>query len=170
MNIETYEEKEISEADPVECVEHRQLAEKLGLQKQLSIHKESGHVDHYRKLTAEEIFVFQTNFPNIVKLRDHEGVIPLRVLQVIAHFLEVHPGKEILLLCPQPGKPDPVVIASQYTWQVDGDSYLLARFGSALDDFSTLRENAIREIKRRLESLGSLPWAKLNAIRGQLEA
>lgn len=168
MQVESYEEQEIKNQDPTEAVEHRELTEKLGLAHQVAMHKESGHVDCYRKLTAEELFVFMMNFPNVVNLNEYREPIPLRALQVIAHFRETHPDLKILLLCPEPGKIDPVVIAGEYSFMVNGNNYLLCRFGSALEDFATLRERAFEELERRAKAFRALSWSKLGEIRAAL--
>jgi hypothetical protein len=167
MQVETYQEQEIS-FNKEELEGHKELCEQLGLIKQVELHREKT-VDVYRKMTAEEVFVFLTNFPNQVELKDYQEFIPVRVLQIVAHYREVHPEMKVWLACPEPGRPDPVVYGSQYqlaSWNTSAT--IIARFGSALEDFSVLRKRALEIMQKRLSNLDVFSFQQLSAIQNAI--
>jgi hypothetical protein len=142
MQVEIYEEQEISNT-PEEKEGALEIIEKLGLTKQKEIW--GGEVvNTFRKFTAEELFVFQVMFPNIVELGKYDQVIPIRVLHTIDKFKELNPDIKVYLCCPEPGEKDPVVFGCNYNW-LDVDCFIIARFGEALEDFSILKKRAIEK-------------------------
>lgn len=148
MQVETYEVTEITESgadlEPVQI----QLIEQLGLQGQQSLIKdgqESGKsIDPYRVVTKEEHFVYTTLFPKCVEIsRYSDAVIPVRVLQVIAHAREIGIG-ELYVWCPDTAyKDDPVLVAQRYSWETSS-AKLLARWGECLRPFDELAKEAVK--------------------------
>lgn len=143
MQIETYEIEEISSeagnmAADAEAIE---LSERLGLEGQKKLAKpETLTRIPYPKLTALQRVVFETLFPNKTLVEQYsEGVIPLRVLQVVAFCRENHMYKRIEVWHPEPGKVDPVLIGTdrESTYH-SGDDFLLARWGTSLEHFDKL--------------------------------
>jgi hypothetical protein len=167
MLVELYNEIETNPSNKEEMELHLELAKELGLATQASLHTEQG-VDSYRKMTAEELFVFGVNFPNVVPLSEYKSLIPIRMLVAIKDFIKVHPTLKIFLLCPEPGKPDPIVTGGQYYFQIN-DHLLIGRFGEALEDFSTLRGKAIESILKKLKLAEMWNYKTLSAIHNALK-
>lgn len=151
MQVQTYEVEEITGelgimAADAESIE---LCEKLGLagQKKLS-DPQTGTRVPYREITAEEKAIFEACFPNKTKLEDYsDGIIPLRVLQIVSHCKESEMFSSYQVWHPQRGQTDPVLVAFRSHrppgWSFDTTStYLLARWGDALDSIDVLREKA----------------------------
>lgn len=162
MLVETYEIQEVA-VNKEEIELHKEMAEKLGLKEQVNLHT-GKKLSAYRKITAEELFVFSENFPNTVKIEEYKEYIPIRALQAVALYREMHPGLQVMLMCPEPGKVDPVIVGSQYYWRLDGDAHLICRFGEALEEFSVLRNRAFESLERKTKVLKSLSFQKLLAL------
>lgn len=147
MQIETYEIEEITgEAGQMAAdAESIELAERLGLEGQKTLTKpETLTRIPYPKITALQRLVFTTLFPTKTTVESYsEGIIPLRVLQVVAYCRENHLYSRLEVWHPEPGKVDPVLIgtnrASEYH---SGDDFLLARWGDSLQPFEKLIELA----------------------------
>lgn len=161
MLVELYNEQETNTNNKEEMKLHLELANELGLKKQTGLHSEKG-VDSYRKPTAEEHFVFEVNFPNIVSLEDYPSLIPIRMLNAIKEFKKIHPVA-IWLLCPEPGKADPIVTGGQYSWNTN-DNYLIGRFGEALEDFSVLRKKAFEIVQKKIKAFDMWEYNRLIAV------
>lgn len=163
MVVETFIDEEIAVVNQEEKELMLEMAQNLGLSKQVELMSNDNHVNCYRNITAEELFVYGTNFPNTVKIEEYSGVIPLRVMQVVAHYKELFPGYTVNLMCPEPGFKDPVVVGSKYYWQIDGESHLLCRFGEALEEFHVLKERAIKKVEEAI-NLRRLNYTDLRSI------
>lgn len=147
MQVETYEIEEVSGemgnmAADAEAIE---LAERLGLngQKKLANPETLTRIP-YPKLTGVQSIVFRTLFPNKTTVEEYsEGVIPLRVLQVIAYCRENNLYRRLEVWHPEPGVRDPVLIGTmRESVYHSGDDFLLARWGDALESFEKLVEKA----------------------------
>lgn len=179
MQIETYElEEQGSGADAVVEAEAMEIAQKLGLEGQLSLTKpkEDGGVRfQYPEMTAQELAVYKAVFPARTDIKRYDGgVIPVRVLQVAAHALEFCDSVEVWHK--KYPDPDPVLVGRIGPDYSPKKTFRLARWGEALKDFSELMkeaeeiiraqtkeklEDAIAEAKERLGRLDSLVAKKL---------
>lgn len=166
MVVELYTEQETATGNTEEMELHLELAKELGLTSQEELHSDKG-VDGYRKMTAEEQFVFSINFPETVALGACKSLIPIRILTAIKEFKKIHPDLGIFLLCPEPGKPDPIVVGSQYHWNASTDGLLIGRFGEALEEFSVLRANAIEALKKRLKNVENWNFTVMRSVYAQ---
>ena len=104
MLVETYEVTEIDAEGTPECeAEASELIEKLGLEGQRKLYRENGNQQTripYRKMTAEEKFVFKEVMPRQVELKKYEdGPIPVRVLQIAAHANDLF--NHVVVWCPK---------------------------------------------------------------------
>jgi hypothetical protein len=152
MLVELYTEQETNTNNKEEMELHLDLAKELGLSNQQTLHSPAG-VDGYRKMSAEEQFVFAVHFPNSVELSQYKSLIPIRVLIAIKEFKNIHPTLGIYLLCPEPGKVDPIVVGCQYSWSAGTDGLLIARFGEALEEFSVLSKQALEILKKKVAAV-----------------
>jgi len=149
MQVETYEIEHSQQTEMQQLAadgESALLIEQLGLKQQKRLIGEAVVPFCYPMITKEQLNVFSLLFPTTTKLGDYRAdLIPLRVLQVAAHakstgFLD----KGMFVMHPEVVTHDPVLIGRTSvpgsTW---GEHvYLLARWGSALEPFAKLREQA----------------------------
>lgn len=168
MLVELYNEQETSPNNKEEMELHLELAKELGLANQALLHSEKG-VNSYRKMTAEELFVFSVNFPEVIALDKYIGLIPIRMLTAIKEFKKIHPNLGIYLLCPEPGKPDPIVTGGQYGWNAN-DNYIIGRFGEALEDFAILYKKALEIVHKRIALVEMWDYKKLLAVHIAMKA
>lgn len=145
MKVETYETAVFSEKPENLALQGEilQLIEDLNLEGQKELAHSASDTKGlcpYRKMTAREVKVFKLCFPRETKLTEYkECLIPLRILQVASHAKEWFP--KILVWHPEPGLPDPILVGyEKASW--DGEPFLLARWGEALDTFEILCEKA----------------------------
>lgn len=167
MKYEIYSEQEFTVGEHDDPERITVLAE-LGMSNEAS-----SKASRFRALYEEECFVFGALFPHIVELSNYKGFIPTRVLQEIRDYKMAGLHKRILVLCPKPGDVDPVVVGCEYTWHshvFSGNSHIIARFGDALEDFSTLRARAFERIKEKMDHLQGMPTASLVKIAETLFA
>lgn len=167
MQVETYEVEEIKGEMGIMAADSEaiELAEKLGLTGQAKLaNKETGTRLPYREITMEEKNIFEACFPNKTELETYShGIIPLRVLQVVAHCKENNLFDNYVVWHPAPGQTDPVLIGEKKVrpegWNFDTTAtFLLARWGESLDTLDALREKAKKIL---LASWG----AKLESIK-----
>lgn len=143
MQVETYEVEELfTEQGDKETIEKEAigLIEKLDLEGQQSlISADSEGKDQripYPKMKAEEERVFLTLYPVKSKVNKYSaGIIPLRVLQIIAWGKDIFESMEVWHA--RVADPDPVLVGL-----LDGDTFLLARWGNALRPWKELQEEA----------------------------
>jgi hypothetical protein len=181
MKVETYEAISVDEQGG--AIINEQVSEEalalidaldLGGQKELLSERESGEEAvttriPYRQMTAEERAVFGTLFERRISLAKYnDGPIPLRVLQVAAHAMEMFDGIEVW--CPEKGRDDPLLVGvkggTEYNWaqtRVGGDRFILARWGEVLQPLEALRDKA-REI------LTATAATNINETRAKLAA
>ena len=139
----------------VEDGETSMLIESLGLSGQAELYKPNDkgqlQVHPYREISAEELVVFGTMFPEkccVTKFR--QSPIPLRVLQIIEHVRSLSdPDMAYLeVWAPKPGKVDPILVARKSYYQ--SPIFLLARWGSALESFADLKLAAVNKLTAKL--------------------
>jgi hypothetical protein len=170
MKVETYEVEEIqgdagNMAADSEAIE---LCTQLGLVGQLALsNTETATRAPYRKMTAREQLVFGLICPIKTEVSQYKsGIIPLRVLQVVAYCKENNLYKRIDVWHPEDAKLDPVLVGAtahpDYDW-MDQDLFLLARWGEVWKDFSQL----IDEAKKVWMSKAK---ADLSRIRSEVES
>jgi len=165
MKVETYEIEEInaSEASTMAAdSEAIELIEQLGLSGQKTlISPEAATRFPYPLMSAAQLAVFSTLFPDKVEAKEYrQGIIPLRVLQVIAfckdlpqcHYLEIWHAHAV--------KEDPILVgrAQQYGSQ----NYLLARWGDALPTFDEMKVKAALVLAPRLVNEMNRAKAKID--------
>ena len=149
MLVETYEVSEARDVAAPECeAEAIALIESLGLtgQQELVRPKEDGTAERipYRLMTDEECFVYENICPTRTRADKYEsGMIPLRVLQVLAHATSLECFRFFEIWHPTDFKmKDPVLVGcmGDSDWSVK--RYILARWGEVLDDFPALKKVA----------------------------
>lgn len=124
----------------------------------------------YRRMTGEEKAIFATLFPVKTPIEKYKGdAIPLRVLQVAAHAKDcdlrlsvLHPATDIRL-------NDPILIGERgkmNSWsnQLAAETYLLARWGDALDDLDTLRAKALPKVIAHLTASAKRSITKFEGV------
>jgi hypothetical protein len=154
MHVETFECQETA-AEPIEATEEAvRLMEEMGLAGQMELVRPKTDETFaarspYRLITAEEQFVYSTLCPEKVRFeRYNAGPIPLRVLQIAAHFktLQLHKRLEVWDKVSSLVQ-DPVLVAhahDEYEWNGDKRrTWILARWGEVLEAFSVLRKQAV---------------------------
>lgn len=144
MEIQTFECETMPNE---ECSEQAfALVEKLGAAKQAEVYyNATRQVVPYRKMTPTEHAVYKLLFPIREAIDKYDaGPIPLRVLQVGAHAKEVLESGTLVIWHQGVGKDDPILtlrVGSEYS----GSYYLLARWGTALEEFAVLQEQAVKK-------------------------
>jgi hypothetical protein len=180
MQVETYEVQEVADAQVEQCEEARKLAEQLGLEGQQSFY--SGSADDrprampYRKMTAQEALVYSTLLPSVTQLKNYsDGPIPLRVLQIAAHAaecLEQHIGTTTLYVW-HPANADvkdPLLVACKGSNQYTTERYILARWGTELEEFGILQERAKQVLIAKRQQEIAEAEVKLNAAKAAVES
>ena len=172
--VETYEMTEVDSAGVAECdAESLALIESLGLegQKQLTVKKESGDDVRmpYRLMTDDESFVYRLLMPTQTKLqRFNAEHVPLRVLQVAAHAVDLFETLEVWSAARADVK-DPVLVGirrnPESSWQ--NQTFILARWGDVLMPFADLAAKAVQLFREQT----SARFAEIQAdIGGRIAA
>lgn len=153
MQVETFECTETA-AEPIETSQEAiALIEALGLEGQKSI---IGTADEtslttrspYRKMTADELFVYRQLCPEVVDLSKYDGApIPVRVLQVAAHAKECGLFKKLVVWDKASALVhDPVLVGVPHSAQDwSRGEFILARWGEHLETFSTMLRQALEQ-------------------------
>ena len=165
--VETFECSETA-GEPIEATEEAiGIIEKMGLSGQQKLLKPDSRVRcPYREMTADERFVYGELCPNKVKLADYDASpIPLRVLQIAAHaeslemfkVLEVWDRETVT-------EKDPVLVAhtADSTW--DRKTFILARWGEALETFAVLLSRALESRRAKWRQQAAAIAAKVEHI------
>lgn len=159
MLVETFEVNEIvpEGSSPEECdSETRELVKKLGLEGQERFvglsdngdNEDPGPVVPYARMSDEEVRVYSTLFSNRCKVHEYKsGLIPLRVLQVLAYVRESSLFEEIEVWShPDKAFEDPLLVGvftpCSYS-AMSQENFLLARWGTALASYEKLRDRAV---------------------------
>ena len=155
MQVETFEDQEIA-TEPIEASEEaRKIIETLQLDGQAELlesdPKERKARPPYRKMTAEEFFIYSVLCPQKTEAKRYNASpIPLRVLQVMSHAIDVFPHCEIWDHASMEVK-DPVLVGvqphQQWSWQKE--YFLLARWGEELDSTPILLKKAGAQVRSR---------------------
>ncbi len=171
MVVETYEVEEVAKQTVEQCDEAKALVEELGLQGQAKIYSPPDDAAPsafpYRKMTAQEAFVYRQLLPSKTKLSDYaDGAIPLRVLQVAAHVNKLMAGRancELQVWHPKNADvKDPLLVMREgYEWG-SHSNFILARWGDVLEEFSVLANHAKAMYKAQC-------LAKLEEAKQQIE-
>lgn len=185
MQVETYEVISLDEQNGSiinEEVSEEALAliESLGLEGQKAlVHKTAIADDEmteqrmpYREMTLEEQRVFGTLFPQRTAIdRYAAGPIPLRALQVAAHANSC--GVErIEVWHSRIPAADPVLVGytKHPTRSWGSRTMLLARWGTALDSFDTLRQQATETLRTKVRSQLEAGKAQVDAALTSVDA
>lgn len=168
MQIETYEIEEIkdSEASTMAAdAEAMELIEKLELDGQKSLsNPETLTRFPYPRLTSKQEAVFTAMFPEQSNARSYNaGIIPLRVLQVIAYCQTCPQTKYLQIWHTRIPKEDPILIGSPT--QYSNEKYLLARWGDALPTFEELTAKALPMVKAKFAAEIEKGLAKLSSYK-----
>jgi hypothetical protein len=153
MEVQTFECEETAAETPEIAEEARALIEKLDLDGQRELSKPKNETpgnarNPFRKMTAEEVFVYGQICPQKTSLREFkEEPIPVRVLQVAAYAKELDVFKELVIWHrTSPAVLDPVLVGMMVnpkrSW-LDGDPFILARWGEVLEEFPALVKSAL---------------------------
>lgn len=171
MQVETYEIEELKGSEATTMAadsEAIELAQKLGLEGQLSLcNTETATRNPYKTMTALENLVYGTIFRSTTKVENYRsGIIPLRVLQVIAHCRENQLFHHLEIWHPTDRKEtDPILVGhlTANPWDTGNGVFLLARWGDCLLPFEQLAEKAkvIWKSKMRQELTEAVARAKI---------
>lgn len=158
MQVETYEVPEISYEGEPECeAEAMELIERLGLDGQKALVSSDGQAKArcpYRKMTAEEAWVYGkllTKQTPIDKYSD--GPIPLRVLQVAAHAVDLF--DEVVVWHPENADiKDPILVGKRKDKQssYNVEQFLLARWGDVLEPLAKLKIAAAEAYRSKVKA------------------
>lgn len=173
MVVETYEVEEVKNATVEQDLEAKELVESLGLEGQSKLYnpqpEDSGERPFpYRKMTAQEKWVYELILPVKTKLKSYEdGAIPLRVLQVAAHASKLMEGRsgvyELYVWHPRNADyKDPLLVLREGGDWGAQKFWILARWGEELEEFGILANKA-KELYK------NLCLAKLEECRQQVE-
>jgi len=179
MKVETFEVTEVGCAGKIDNFEEiNALSKQLGLTGQERfLNQDKKEVIPYRKMTAQEKLVYETLCAEKTILKDYkESIIPLRVLQVASHAIELEflTGVEVWHETNADIK-DPVLVGyiGSDSWR--REYYILARWGEELESFGVLMEKAIKilvedakaVIKKEIAELQSAEFGLENLVRSK---
>lgn len=151
MQVETFEQTEVvgGKLEDENSPEAMSLIVDLGLNGQVQMTSKTDEAVTvrcpYRVMTKKEGRVYECLFPLRIRVEDYkESMIPLRVLQVIAHAKSLNIYREIQVWCEQGRPTDPVLVGVFHTGPYAHSTvdHILARWGDALDSFEVLYEKA----------------------------
>lgn len=165
MEVETYETETANGqlyATEEERAQLIQMAEDLALAGQKTlINAETGDVFPYRQMTVAEQNVYGVLLTQRTKIEDFkDSVIPLRVMQVIAHTRSLNDIRVgYLEVWHQPGDKDPILVGRESYYKT---AYLLARWGDELEAFTVLQKKALERLRFSARAWGE----KIQAAAG----
>jgi hypothetical protein len=170
MQVETFEVMELDHEGQVECdAEAIALIEKMDLGGQKKMIKGADGDPKsrlpYRKMTAEELFVYERLCPKKTKLNQYDdGPIPLRCLQVAAHAIEFFDSIEVWSATDADVK-DPVLVGikGQYAWETGYSQFILARWGEVLEPFAMCLKQAAQKFRDQYKAVAAKGLADLQA-------
>ncbi len=177
MLVETYELEEVKGEAEQMVADHEaiELIEKLGLEGQKSLsNKDTTTRMPYPEMTGDQEFVYSTLFPTKTDVENYSaGIIPIRVLQVVAFLKQNNFFKKIRIWHSTGRKDkDPVLVG----YGIDPDAswrdklFLLARWGDALLPFEELMRQAKIIAFADLKTKTSKAIAECSTFNAQLEA
>lgn len=179
MEIETYEiEEQVGGTTPELEAEAIGMIEQLGLkgQQKLITPAPDGGKERiqYPVMTKIEVAVYEALFPQKTQVQDYEaGIIPVRIMQVIAHAREQF--DDVYIWHKKVHDPDPILVATskdpKEKWIIR--SFLLARWGDALMQFGELEKEARALLERtyraKFEKSISTAKIKLDSLSSVVE-
>lgn len=172
MEIETYEITEANETGKVDDYEQvKELTEKLQLEGQsVFFQGEKKVLFPYRKITKQESLVYSTVLSDKTRVEKfQESVIPLRVLQVIAHARELNYYDYLEVWhCPNADLKDPLLVGVKGT-EYSGERHILARWGEVLESFETLSKMALIHLKKEARASYDKELAELLCKKDAVE-
>lgn len=145
MQIETYEIEEVkgefgnmaADSEAIELIGRLELE---GQQKLTCT--DTATRFPYPRLSASQAVVFGALFPQKTSVRSYsQGIIPLRVLQVVAFCKDMPQTKCLKVWHAASVKEDPILIGSP--GEYSNEEYLLARWGDSLLPFDELKAKAL---------------------------
>ena len=176
MDVETFECQETM-TEPIEASEEAiRLMEDMELSGQLSLVKpptaeERGTRCPYRKIRADEIFVYRRLCPQETELsRFSECPIPLRVLQIAAHAKGLEMFKEFWVWSAQGQVKDPVLVAYTTDRYHGGDCFILARWGDVLEAWPKLVEKAMSLWRDAVRSVVATHKVQMNMDEARIDS
>lgn len=142
MKVETYEVEERPPEPQIE-VEAIELIEKLGLNGQKTlVNPATGPAQTipYKELSKSESVVFKEIFSKQEEVKEYsEGVMPVRVLQVAAHGIDLF--DKVQVWHRKEGAKDAALIGIEGPYSRE-KYFLLARWGDSLLDYPALVQEA----------------------------
>lgn len=165
MQIETYEQTEVTELGEEDREAALDLARELGLEGQVEVMGDGDAPCPYAELTEQQAKILDLLFPSKANVEDYKrGPIPLRVLQAVAFCRGLRRDGEdyfdrLVVRYPRTeSESDPVLLG-----RVGSTYYLIARWGDALESWAQLAARAavLAIDKRRIS---------LNEIAAQIQA
>jgi len=148
MQVETYEQNEVSESGIESNEEQIALINKLGLVGQQSLISGDTEVCPYPLITDEERYIYSTILPKKSSINEYkDGPIPVRVLQVIAHAKTLDTFTHLYIYSePSVDVDDPILVGTNESYfEFKSKSYrcwMLARWGKELAPLPELRQLA----------------------------
>jgi len=153
MQVESYECQEVA-AEPAEISEEAaRLIAECGLEGQQALYqpktpeKTAGRVP-YRRMTAEEEFVFKQLCPQTTPAKQYrDDAMPLRVLEIVAHAQSLDFFESVVVWHRESvNVQDPVLVGihvpdPKANWTKH--NYILARWAEALDEWPALVKQAL---------------------------
>ncbi len=153
MKVETYEVTELTTGGEEKVEEAKELIEQLNLEGQKELIK-GEKVFPYRKMTKQERVVYKAICPEVTPVNKFsDSIIPVRVLQVIAHVKEFDFITIEVWHQPNADIKDPILVGRKGdTWRTDVEYYLLARWGEELQPFEVLFERAVKVLTAKVRA------------------
>lgn len=144
MQVEVFELDEV-EVHPEAAEAAVALIEELELTGQRQLLTPTKTRTKYRQWNDQEALVYTTLFPTStdVELFAMEA-IPLRVLEVLKEAKATGLFEGFLVLSDGAAAKDPVLVAYTNGKRYARERFILARWGEALDSFTTLTEKALK--------------------------
>lgn len=154
--VESYKVEEVNSSEAATMAADStaiELCNELGLKGQLKLADEKTATRlPFRPMSTEEWIVFSVLFPEMDLIEDYNsGIIPVRVLELVREAKQHEQCKWVFVMHPSDARAtDPVVFARESRWS--GTNYLIARWGTALAPFETLRKQAVTKFQNRLDA------------------
>lgn len=175
--VETYEIEEIKGEAETMAIDHEaiEIVERLGLEGQKTLsNKVTVTRMPYPEMTDDQEFVFSILFPEKQKIEEYDsGIIPIRVLQVIAFCKDNHFFDSLRIWHSAKRKDkDPVLVGyikdKETSWREK--SYVLARWGDALLPFEELMAQAKVIAYGKLKMSVAQVKSKVNSLEAQVNS
>lgn len=152
MIVEIYELNQTEEEMEAESEERKELIRDLDLK------EKQAQVVPFPEMSVSDQRVWHELLPFKARVNDYTGYIPTKVLRTFKAFKDDF--RIIHIWSDRAG--DPILVGEK-----DGNSFLLARWGEAIEPFESLREKAIRswKDKRRASAEACLASVDNDALR-----